>query len=367
MVSLVASAKIRTGSGALALADRSIAALAANATSFNSPLAMQRLPSKAVHTVFCHAMNYPDKIKNELYPGINNRAAKGDAGEYTDVLYSYSIMPKPLFLAPEHAAFTIWRADELASPVGAVLASGHAALDAQLPAGGWPVGGMVEILQLKSSHDEWRLLLPALARCAGAVLLVGAPHAPFGPGLAGQGFDPQRLLWVRTQVPAQRLWACEQALRCAQVTAVLAWLPQARADQLRRLQTAASNHAKLLFVMRPASAREESSPAVLRLVVSAASGHDALTLHVVKRRGPSLHHPLTLPARAARLAALLVVARRQAAHVPPQVQSPLQTQPEAAPALLLAQLASAARIAGGAQVIRIERPHHALGRTAAAA
>jgi protein ImuA len=58
----------------------------------------------------------------------------------------------------------IWRADDLASPVDAVLASGHAALDAQLPGGGWPVGSMVEILQAQNGQNEWRLLLPALAR-----------------------------------------------------------------------------------------------------------------------------------------------------------------------------------------------------------
>jgi protein ImuA len=40
---------------------------------------------------------------------------------------------------------------------------------------------------------------------------------------------------------AARVWACEQALRCAGVSAVLAWLPQVRPEQLRRLQMAAQN------------------------------------------------------------------------------------------------------------------------------
>jgi len=213
---------------------------------------------------------------------------------------------------------SVWRADELARPVDAVVATGHAALDAQLPAGGWPVGALVEVLQAQNNLNEWRLLLPALARCTGPVLLVGAPHRPFGPGLAAQGLDPQRLLCVTTQTTAQRLWACEQALRCADVTAVLAWLPQAgsgpvRPEQLRRLQMAASTHSKLLFVMRPLAAREESSPAALRVLVN---GHDRLALHILKRRGPPLEQPLCLPARAARLAALLAVTRRQVAAPP---------------------------------------------------
>ncbi len=83
----------------------------------------------------------------------------------------------------------VWRADELARPAGRVLATGHGLLDLQLPGGGWPVGAMVEILQAQSGQNEWRLLLPALRTSpAGPVVLVGAPHVPFGPGLAAQGW-----------------------------------------------------------------------------------------------------------------------------------------------------------------------------------
>lgn len=209
-------------------------------------------------------------------------------------------------LAPVFDNPDIWRAGALARPVGRALPSGHAALDAQLPGGGWPVGALVEILQAHSAQNEWRLLLPALAACgAGPVVLVGAPHMPFGPGLSAQGLAQQRLLWVRAPTPAARMWACEQALRCAPVDAVLGWLPQARADQLRRLQMAASEHGKLLFVMRPARAQSESSPAVLRLLASLQPGGDGVVLDILKRKGPPLAQPLLLPARAARLAALL--------------------------------------------------------------
>ena len=259
---------------------------------------------------------------------------------------------------------SVWRADELARPVGAVVASGHAALDAQLPAGGWPVGALVEVLQAQSHQNEWRLLLPALVRCSGAVLLVGALHQPFGPGLAAQGLDPQRLLCIIAQTAAQRLWASEQALRCADVAAVLAWFPQVgsgqvRPEQLRRLQMAASTHAKLLFVMRPESAREESSPAALRLLVSSASGasdradlanHDALLLHILKRRGPPLAQPLLLPARPARLAALLAV------------QSGLVRQPQQ-----VIEAVQAGKMGKTGEVITLPRHSHALDRIAAAA
>ena len=286
---------------------------------------------------------------------------------------------------------SVWRADELARPVGAVVASGHAALDAQLPAGGWPVGALVEVLQAQNNQNEWRLLLPALVRCSGAVLLVGAPHQPFGPGLAAQGLDPQRLLCITVQTAAQRLWATEQALRCADVAAVLAWFPQAgpgqvRPEQLRRLQMAASTHAKLLFVMRPESAREESSPAVLRLLASSASSasgasdradlarHDALLLHILKRRGPPLAQPLLLPARPARLAALLAIQSGLARQPRQAVKADqLGRMGAAGEEAQLDQLAHVDQqelpqaAAAPATIYTLPRPNHALDRIAAAA
>jgi protein ImuA len=208
----------------------------------------------------------------------------------------------------------VWHAHALATAPVRVQASGNALLDAQLPGGGWPVGAMTEVLQSSGVHCEWRLLLPALVRCGqGPVVLVGAPLLPFAPALAAQGLAAQRLLWVAAQAPAQLLWAAEQALRCAEVDAVLLWLPPSRpdavrSDQLRRLQMAAAEHTKLLFVMRPAQAQSEASPAVLRLQVDVSVQHsDALLVHLLKRRGPPLKQPLTLQACSPRLAIQLAL------------------------------------------------------------
>jgi protein ImuA len=200
----------------------------------------------------------------------------------------------------------VWRVPELAQAVDAVVPTGHAALDAQLPGGGWPVGSMVEVLQERSGPHVWQLLLPGLAKAisqqAGPVVLVSAPFEPFGPSLAAQDVPGERLLCIKADKPAQRLWAAEQALRCADVAAVLAWLPHAKSAELRRLHMAAQQHDKLLFVFRGVDARHDASPARLRLL---AEGVDTLQLHILKRRGPPLETPLSLPAHAARVAALL--------------------------------------------------------------
>lgn len=203
----------------------------------------------------------------------------------------------------------LWHASELAlADSNAVQPSDHPALDAQLPGGGWPIGGLCEILQARSGLHEWRLLSPALRALAAKVqpvarrsevpqiVLAGAPYEPFGPGLAGQGLDVRALLWVRAETLTQRLWTAEQALRCTGVAAVLAWLPGVRSDHLRRLQLAAHDHAKLLFVLRPLEAQEASSPAVLRLRICPAQSldDDAIRVQIIKRRGPPLLQPINL-------------------------------------------------------------------------
>jgi protein ImuA len=208
----------------------------------------------------------------------------------------------------------VWHADELGLADAQVTATGHAALDAELPGGGWPVGAMTELLQAAPEAHVWRLLLPALAQAVetrgGPVVLIGAPYEPCGPSLAAQGLPVEALMWVKSDAAPARLWACEQALRCADVAAVVAWLPQARVAELRRLQLAAAQHEVLLFVCRPGSVAQSASPARLRIQVDRCESDSAqIELHILKRRGPPLASPVMLPARNARMTALLAAAR----------------------------------------------------------
>lgn len=223
----------------------------------------------------------------------------------------------PDFAAGIHA--DVWHAHALAAAPLQVRASGHAALDAELPGGGWPVGALIEVLQAPGVHQEWRLLLPALATGGEAsVVLVGAPHVPMAASLAAQGLAPGRLLWVAAQDGSPRLWAAEQALRCSDVDAVLLWLTAAtggRSDALRRLHMAATEFGKLLFVMRPSQAQTEASPAALRLLLTPWTRDHGLPcaglqVQLIKRRGPSLEQPLQLRGHDRRLAELLRASRQ---------------------------------------------------------
>lgn len=192
-----------------------------------------------------------------------------------------------------------------------VQPSGHALLDAQLPGGGWPMGAMVELLQPVHAHAEWPLLLPGLSalmqRSAGQVVLVAPPCRPFVPGLQAAGMDAQRLCCVEADPAhpagdgAGLAWVCEQALRCRDVLAVVAWLPAGLPmATLRRLQWAAAAQGRTLWLWREASAAVQgaATPAPLRLHVEMAPGEGAcLRVRLLKRRGPALEQPLLLALR----------------------------------------------------------------------
>lgn len=214
----------------------------------------------------------------------------------------------------------VWRAGELGSASLQTVDTGYAGLDQVLPGGGWPQGALIELLQPQAGVHEWGLVAPALAALqaeapGGLTVLVGAPWLPFGPALGARALDMRRLLSIQGKPgdAPSLLWATREALQCADVHSVLAWLPDARSAHLRRLQIAAHAHNKLLFVFRPPRAQQESSPAPLRLLAEGIVNEAGnLRVHVLKRRGPPLAAPLLLDTRPARLAALLAASRERA-------------------------------------------------------
>jgi protein ImuA len=215
------------------------------------------------------------------------------------------------FTLPPHLARQVWRGEQVDAYAWPGLASGFAALDRVLPGGGWPCGGLTEILAEHSGIGEMRLLAPALRAVTAAdgqaayAVLVAPPYMPYAPALAAWGVALERVVWVRA-APRDALWVAEQALKHAGVGALLVWLPTVRADALRRLQVAAQDGRALAFALRPASAASQSSPAPLRLLCQPAPGvpqageplsdpRDAwLRVELIKRRGTPLAQPLLL-------------------------------------------------------------------------
>jgi len=202
-------------------------------------------------------------------------------------------------VAPESLHPSLWRASQLARSGTRCIDTGHAALSAQLPGGGWPTGTLVDLLIQQPGIGELRLLRPALAEVARRrVVLLQPPHPPQALALAALGVPPSQLIWLRAGQTADALWAAEQVLRSGSCGALLFWPGHAgqnhvRADSLRRLHLAAQAGETLFFLMRPLAACQDASPAPLRLALRPQAG--GVEIDFVKRRGPARDASLFLP------------------------------------------------------------------------
>ena len=226
-------------------------------------------------------------------PGLRN-----SPGELWDTVYPYSIR------SPAMAAVLEWAGDDDEAPalssiehtlaskprlapgraagrgaLGAVarqrarpsvsrtLASGFAALDAELPGGGWPCHALTEVLQVQAAVAEWRLLAPAMRAGGGAAPRCrrrrSAAHAaparaaPCRHRRAAPGLDPGRRAGAAP--------VGHRAARQGQCRRAAGGLAAAGAqEQIRRLQVCAQASDGPVFLCRPAAAQHEPSAAPLR-------------------------------------------------------------------------------------------------------
>lgn len=169
----------------------------------------------------------------------------------------------------------VWRGEARQSFNGAV-ATGFADLDQRLPGGGWPNGAITEICLERYGIGELRLLMPALARLSVDesqrkwIVWVSPPFVPYAPALTRHGVRLERILVVHPSAQKRdSFWAVEQALRSGASAAVLAWVRSADSTVLRRLQLAAEERQCWAVLFRPIAAARQSSPAALRLMLSA--------------------------------------------------------------------------------------------------
>src|SRR5438105_5463981 len=232
---------------------------------------------------------------------------------------------------------SIWLGGQIEHSVAAVMASGHAQLDAQLPGGGWPMGALTELLHAHEGLGEVTLLMPTLAqlnRDGRGVLWIAPPHLPYAPALRAAGLVAEHNLIVTPSHPAEVLWAAEQALRSGACGAVIAWPEKSGVHSdlraWRRLQLAAETSGAMGFLFRPLSAAGEPSPAPLRLQLDAGDG--ALHVKILKRRGAPASASIALRLHPAHWR---VQKAGEPAHVPQQLSLVMAPERSRAPRLSL--------------------------------
>lgn len=188
----------------------------------------------------------------------------------------------------------VWRGAGLASAARSVP-SGHAALDRELPGGGWPAGALTELLCARHGVGELQLVMPALAaltRAEGRIAWLAPPHLPYAPALAAAGLCLEFLTVVRAPGRRDALWAAEQVLRAGACRGLLLWLPRAGYGELKRLAVAAEAGSAIALLFRPPQAAQDASPAPLRLMLEPDGAQ--LAVRILKRRGAQLAAPLRL-------------------------------------------------------------------------
>jgi hypothetical protein len=203
-------------------------------------------------------------------------------------------MPSPLnTLLQQNPA--IWRGSEQARVAFPSIPTGFAALDRELPGGGWPRGVVAELLVERSGIGELSLFIPALAKLSreeGWLMLIAPPWIPYAPALAARDIRLSKLIVAETRSDRDTLWAAEQSLRAGNCPAVLAW-PGAIDDRaLRRLQLAAEEGGAFCAVFGTVARAATSSPAPLRLQVG--SNQNRLSVRILKRRGSGFTPTLLL-------------------------------------------------------------------------
>ena len=120
------------------------------------------------------------------------------------------------------------------------------------------------------------------------VAWIAPPFVPYAPALQQHGVNIDRLLMIHpTAGNKSRLWAIEQVVRSGSSAGVLAWVAAAEDVMLRRLQLAAEDQGCWVLLFRPASARQQRSPAALRILLSqvSAQASTATRVQIFKCRG----------------------------------------------------------------------------------
>ncbi len=180
----------------------------------------------------------------------------------------------------------IWRGYTRGFAPQPAIDTGYTALNTELLCQGWPVSSLIEVCQQNLSHSEWLLMVPALLKTPGGyIVLLNPPATPFCQALIQAGLDLERILIVQTSSKADFLASFLELTRAEACDAVLAWQPKQALSytELRKCLLATADGSGLYVLFRPASLRQQSSPAGLRLLTEINAGN--LQITIFKQKG----------------------------------------------------------------------------------
>jgi len=140
-----------------------------------------------------------------------------------------------------------------AAPREAVISVGAADIDAALPWGGLPVGGLHEIFGDAAATGFAASLLARLdnVKSGAPILWCQTGRELYGPGIAAYGLDPNRLILVHGRNDTDLLWAMEEGLAAPGLAGIVGVLHKVPPIAGRRLQLAAEERGRFGLLLRP--------------------------------------------------------------------------------------------------------------------
>ena len=167
-----------------------------------------------------------------------------------------------------------------------VTATGIDGLDGLLPYGGWPQGGLVELIVPDEYTDALSLVMPALVQLSWQgrwIAMVAPPCQTRARLFTDADLNPAKVLQVNPHPGRSALWTAESMLQSGNCSVVLAW-PNCNTELMdRRLQKAAANGKALGILVRYEGLSVPPSGADVRLKVEL--GAEGKVLSLVNNQG----------------------------------------------------------------------------------
>jgi cell division inhibitor SulA len=166
------------------------------------------------------------------------------------------------------------------------LSTGIKALDALLPAGGWPKHGLVEIIVQGVYADPMDVLLPVLSglsREGRWLAMVTPPHYARMRVNTHPAMDTASVLQINPHKGRSGLWTLESLMRAGHCRVVMAW-PACRTELMeKRLARAATLGRSLGVLFRQGPPQAGSTGCAVRLSVRRRK--DSLAVYLVDNEG----------------------------------------------------------------------------------
>lgn len=164
-----------------------------------------------------------------------------------------------------------------------VVRLGLSAIDAALPWGGLPRGGLHEVTSTPTdiaAHGFAAALLGRLMDMPGSLLWCRVKRTaydsgiPYGPGLVRFGLTAPRVVFVETERTADALWAMEEGLRTTGLVAVYGEGIALDLTSSRRLQLAAETSGRTAIALTVAHKGSAITAATTRWRVTTSPSRD---------------------------------------------------------------------------------------------